>query len=75
MMVEVWWEGLSKEIPANLTNWKGQPHVNGEKAAHPNRASLLLLVNAHLSMLTGKIQQAFRFLHSSSVVVVQIRFL
>ncbi|MDW7564220.1 phosphoenolpyruvate carboxykinase domain-containing protein, partial [Klebsiella pneumoniae] len=33
---QVWWEGLSKEVPANLTNWKGQPHVNGEKAAHPN---------------------------------------
>ncbi len=33
---EIWWEGLSKEVPANLTNWKGQPHVEGEKAAHPN---------------------------------------
>ena len=33
---EVWWEGLTKEAPANLTNWKGQPHVAGEKAAHPN---------------------------------------
>ncbi|WP_139102744.1 phosphoenolpyruvate carboxykinase domain-containing protein, partial [Acinetobacter baumannii] len=32
---QVWWEGLSKEVPANLTNWKGQPPVNGEKAAHP----------------------------------------
>ncbi|MCF9034018.1 phosphoenolpyruvate carboxykinase (GTP) [Acinetobacter nectaris] len=33
---EVWWEGLTKEAPNNLTNWKGQPHQNGEKAAHPN---------------------------------------
>ena len=33
---EVWWEGLSKEAPANLTNWKGQPHTGAEKAAHPN---------------------------------------
>ncbi|MCF8998675.1 phosphoenolpyruvate carboxykinase (GTP) [Acinetobacter nectaris] len=33
---EVWWEGLTKEAPNNLTNWKGQSHQNGEKAAHPN---------------------------------------
>ena len=33
---EVWWEGLTKEAPTNLTNWKGQPHTAGEKAAHPN---------------------------------------
>jgi len=33
---EVWWEGLTKEAPANLTNWKGQPHTGEEKAAHPN---------------------------------------
>ncbi|MDO1558288.1 phosphoenolpyruvate carboxykinase (GTP) [Brevundimonas sp. 2R-24] len=35
---DVWWEGLSKEPPANLTNWKGQPHdpASGEPAAHPN---------------------------------------
>ncbi len=35
---EVWWEGLTKEAPANLTTWKGQPYVagQGEHAAHPN---------------------------------------
>ena len=35
---DVWWEGLSKEAPAGLTNWKGQPHdpASGEPAAHPN---------------------------------------
>ncbi|TXJ09868.1 MAG: phosphoenolpyruvate carboxykinase (GTP) [Acinetobacter sp.] len=33
---EVWWEGLTKEVPADLTTWKGQPYVEGEKAAHPN---------------------------------------
>lgn len=35
---EVWWEGKTKETPANLTNWKGQKHDpnNGEKASHPN---------------------------------------
>jgi len=35
---DVWWEGLSKEAPQGLTNWKGQPHdpASGEPAAHPN---------------------------------------
>ncbi|WP_298161852.1 phosphoenolpyruvate carboxykinase (GTP) [Brevundimonas sp.] len=35
---DVWWEGLTKEAPEGMTNWKGQPHdpVSGEPAAHPN---------------------------------------
>ncbi len=35
---DVWWEGLTKVVPAGLTNWKGQPHdpASGEPAAHPN---------------------------------------
>ena len=35
---DVWWEGLTKEAPEGLTNWKGQPHdpSSGEPAAHPN---------------------------------------
>jgi phosphoenolpyruvate carboxykinase (GTP) len=35
---DVWWEGLTKEVPEGLTNWKGQPHdpASGEPAAHPN---------------------------------------
>ncbi|WP_295187233.1 phosphoenolpyruvate carboxykinase (GTP) [uncultured Brevundimonas sp.] len=35
---DVWWEGLTKETPEGLTDWKGRPHdpVSGEPAAHPN---------------------------------------
>lgn len=35
---DVWWEGLTRETPEGLTNWKGQPHdpTSGEPAAHPN---------------------------------------
>jgi phosphoenolpyruvate carboxykinase (GTP) len=31
-----WWEGLSKEVPQGLTDWKGNPHQPGTPAAHPN---------------------------------------
>lgn len=33
---EVWWEGKTKEVPENLTNWKRQKHDGSEKASHPN---------------------------------------
>ncbi|NSX33327.1 phosphoenolpyruvate carboxykinase (GTP) [Brevundimonas vesicularis] len=35
---DVWWEGLTKQAPEGLTDWKGQPHdpASGEPAAHPN---------------------------------------
>ncbi|MBI1361055.1 MAG: phosphoenolpyruvate carboxykinase (GTP) [Alphaproteobacteria bacterium] len=35
---DVWWEGMTKEPPANLTDWRGRvwsPSM-GEPAAHPN---------------------------------------
>ncbi|MEV4221776.1 phosphoenolpyruvate carboxykinase (GTP) [Nonomuraea sp. NPDC049725] len=35
---DVWWEGLTEEPPAHLTDWKGRPWTpdSGEPAAHPN---------------------------------------
>lgn len=35
---DVWWEGMSNEAPANLTNWQGQRHdpASGKLVAHPN---------------------------------------
>jgi len=34
---EPWWEGLTKEIPAKLTDWQGREFSGGNRpAAHPN---------------------------------------
>lgn len=35
---DVWWEGLTKEVPDGLINWKGERHdkSSGEPASHPN---------------------------------------
>jgi phosphoenolpyruvate carboxykinase (GTP) len=35
---DVWWEGMTREPPARLTDWRGRPWSpeSGEPAAHPN---------------------------------------
>ncbi len=35
---DVWWEGLTKEVPAGLTDWHRNPYdpASGKPAAHPN---------------------------------------
>lgn len=35
---DVWWEGLTKEPPADIINWQGKKHdpASGKPVAHPN---------------------------------------
>ena len=35
---DVWWEGMTAEAPADLTDWQGEPFdaTSGQPAAHPN---------------------------------------
>jgi phosphoenolpyruvate carboxykinase (GTP) len=35
---DVWWEGMSKEVPEGMTDWQGKPYdaASGKPAAHPN---------------------------------------
>jgi phosphoenolpyruvate carboxykinase (GTP) len=35
---DVWWEGMTKEVPDGLTDWHGKPYDknSGKPAAHPN---------------------------------------
>lgn len=35
---DVWWEGLTKEVPETVYNWKGELHdpASGKTVAHPN---------------------------------------
>lgn len=35
---DVWWEGMTKEVPKDLTDWRGQKYdaASGKPAAHPN---------------------------------------
>lgn len=35
---DIWWEGMSKEAPTDIINWKGEQHdpSSGQPVAHPN---------------------------------------
>ena len=65
---DVWWEGLTKEIPDGLTDWRGLPYDKSsvKPAAHPNSrftapASQNPVVDARSEDLDGVRIRAFIF--------------
>jgi phosphoenolpyruvate carboxykinase (GTP) len=44
---DVWWEGMTSEPPANLTDWRGNPWTkdSGTLAAHPNSRFCVPMTN------------------------------
>ena len=69
---EVWWEGKTKETPANLTNWKREPHTGAERAAHANaRFTVSAKQCPSIDPQWGN-PKVYQFLPLSLAVVVQI---
>ncbi|WP_276938631.1 phosphoenolpyruvate carboxykinase (GTP) [Ferrimicrobium acidiphilum] len=33
---DIWWEGMTEEVPEGLTDWQGKPYTGDGPAAHPN---------------------------------------
>lgn len=65
---DIWWEGMTKEVPDGLTDWQGKPYdkTSGKPAAHPNArftapATQNPAIDAHWDDPEGVVVSAFIF--------------
>ncbi len=74
---DVWWEGMTKEPPEGLTDWRGRPWSPsmGEPAAHPGTpVSPARPASARRSRRSGRTPPAFRSPPSCSAAAARRRF-
>ncbi len=64
---DVWWEGMTEQPPAELTDWQGHPWTpaSGRKAAHPNARFTAQPHNAPRWTPSGRIRTESRSAPSS----------
>lgn len=51
---DIWWEGLTKEIPEGLIDWCGKEYTMGYPAAHPNARFTVSITNCPIAASNHK---------------------
>jgi phosphoenolpyruvate carboxykinase (GTP) len=70
---DVWWEDMTEEPPAGITDWRGQPWTPASKtpAAHPNARFTVPASQCPVIAPSGRTTRACRSARSCSAVAAQ----